>query len=257
MSKPSQPSPLGDFIRSHRERLQPEHAGLPAGSRRRAKGLRREEVAALCGISPTWLTWIEQGRTQSVSAATLTALASTLQLSRAETEYLFNLAGQKNPQPSSAAANPEAEQMLAAATAHISRPAYVLDALWQVPAWNTEAGELFAGWLDEPGSKNLLQFMFCHPLAAQLVDDWPTRARRMVAEFRADTSALQHEAATTLIASLREASTTFDELWRQQDVLGREGGERVFNHARLGRLSYQQLTLRLAHAPELKLVMLL
>ena len=86
MRSSSQPSPLGDFIRSHRERLQPEQAGLPAGSRRRAKGLRREEVAALCGISPTWLTWIEQGRTQSVSAATLAALASTLQLSRAETE---------------------------------------------------------------------------------------------------------------------------------------------------------------------------
>ena len=257
MTEQRSPSPLGDFIRSHRERLTPEQAGLPSGSRRRAKGLRREEVATLCGISPTWLTWIEQGRTQSVSATTLAALAAALQLTRAQTDYLFNLAGQKNPDEGLAAANPEAEQMLAQATSQIASPAYVLDAIWQIPAWNTQASELFCGWLDQDGEKNLLHFMFSHPLATQLVDDWPTRARRMVAEFRAETSTRQDDAANVLVSQLREQSRAFDELWRQQDVQGREGGERVFNHTIQGRLSYQQLTLRLANAPGLKLVMLI
>jgi len=252
-------SPLGDFIRSHRERVSPQQAGLPAGSRRRAKGLRREEVAALCGISPTWLTWIEQGRTQSVSAATLARLADALLLSRAERDYLFNLAGQKNPDDAHLASDPEAQQALALAVGKIADPAYVLDGLWFVPAWNAQAATLFRGWLDQPEPRhNLLHFMFLHPLAPQLVDDWPTRARRMVAEFRAEISARRDDGEVgALLDGLRRQSADFDSLWRQQDVQGREGGERAFNHAQLGRVSYQQLTLRLANAPGLKLVMLL
>ena len=252
------PSPLGEFIRSHRERITPQQAGLPTGNRRRAKGLRREEVAQLVGISPTWLTWIEQGRTQSVSAGTLSRLADVLLLSRAERDYLFDLAGLKDPQEATLAANPEAQQALALAVDHIASPAYVLDTLWNVPACNAAAASLFSGWLDDGGhSHNLLQFMFQHPLARTLVDDWPTRARRMVAEFRAEISHHHEDALTELLERLRQDSSEFDILWRQQDVQGREGGERVFNHATQGRLCFQQLTLRLAHAPGLKLVMLL
>ena len=252
------PGPLGEFIRSHRERITPQQAGLPAGNRRRAKGLRREEVAQLVGISPTWLTWIEQGRTQSVSAATLSRLAEVLMLSRAERDYLFDLAGLKDPQEASLAANPEAQQALALAVARIASPAYVLDTLWNVPACNTEAAELFHGWLDDGSDNhNLLQFMFQHPLARTLVDDWPTRARRIVAEFRAEISHHHDEAVAELLERLRQDSSEFDMLWRQQDVQSREGGERAFNHALRGQLCYQQLTLRLAHAPGLKLVMLL
>lgn len=252
------PSPLGEFIRSHRERITPQQAGLPTGNRRRAKGLRREEVAQLVGISPTWLTWIEQGRTQSVSAGTLSRLADVLLLSRAERDYLFDLASLKDPQEATLAANPEAQQALALAVGNIASPAYVLDTLWNVPACNAAAASLFSGWLDDGShSHNLLQFMFQHPLARTLVDDWPTRARRMVAEFRAEISHHHEDALTELLERLRQDSSEFDTLWRQQDVQGREGGERVFNHATQGRLCYQQLTLRLAHAPGLKLVMLL
>ncbi|WP_174875572.1 helix-turn-helix transcriptional regulator [Vogesella oryzae] len=252
------PGPLGEFIRSHRERISPQQAGLPAGNRRRAKGLRREEVAQLVGISPTWLTWIEQGRTQSVSAATLSRLADVLLLSRAERDYLFDLAGLKDPQEATLAANPEAQQALAQVVDKIATPAYVLDALWNVPACNREAATLFGGWLDDGSdSHNLLQFMFLHPLARTLVEDWPTRARRMVAEFRAEISSHHDDAVAELLGHLRQDSGEFDALWQQQDVQGREGGERAFNHATAGRLSYQQLTMRLAHAPGLKLVILL
>src|SRR6187399_2400456 len=66
---------LGGFLRAQRDRLRPGDFGLPAGQRRRAPGLRREEAAQLCGISPTWFTWIEQGRTTSVSVPTLAAIA--------------------------------------------------------------------------------------------------------------------------------------------------------------------------------------
>ena len=65
---------LADLLRSRRERLQPADVGLPAGSRRRTRGLRREEVAALAGISTTYYTFLEQGRDLRPSRQVLDAL---------------------------------------------------------------------------------------------------------------------------------------------------------------------------------------
>ena len=259
MSQSKTASPLGEFIRAHRERVSPQQAGLPAGARRRAKGLRREEVAALCGISPTWLTWIEQGRSQSVSAQTLSRLADALLLTHAERDYLFKLAGLKNPQDRPAERNPQAREAMSQAVDAITAPAYVLDEQWNALAWNALAAELFSGWLDQPLARhNLLDFMFLQAASRQLVEDWPVRARRMVAEFRADAGErLEESAIQQWVDTLRQGSVEFDTLWQQHDVQGREGGERAFNHPLRGRLVYQQLTLNLAAAPELKLIMLL
>ncbi|AUH50717.1 XRE family transcriptional regulator [Chromobacterium sp. ATCC 53434] len=252
-------TPLGAFLRAHRERLTPQQAGLPSGLRRRAKGLRREEVAQLAGISPTWLTWLEQGRSESVSAHTLTRLAAALQLSGAETDYLFDLAGLKNPQEKRADANPQAREILERMLPRMDMPAYVLDRHWQAVAWNLAAAELFCDWLGKPdASRNQLDFVFLMPEARTFIDNWPERARRIVAELRADLGQQLDDAATApMLERLRRLSPEFDRLWRQQDVLEREGGERGFRHPRLGPLQKQQITLRPANAPEFKLVMLL
>jgi len=259
MSQNKTTSPLGEFIRAHRERVSPQQAGLPAGARRRAKGLRREEVAALCGISPTWLTWIEQGRSQSVSAQTLSRLADALLLTHAERDYLFKLAGLKNPQERATERNPQAKEAMSKAVEAITTPAYVLDGQWNALAWNALAAELFSGWLDQPQERhNLLDFMFLQPASRQLVEDWPMRARRMVAEFRADAGErLEESTIQQWVDTLRQGSAEFDALWQQHDVQGREGGERAFHHPQRGRLLYQQLTLNLAASPDLKLIMLL
>ena len=117
---------LGDFIRAHRERLSPQAVGLPPGPRRRTPGLRREEVAQLCGVSPTWYTWIEQGRPVSASADALARIAVALQLSRAERAYLFELAAQRDPaEPDPAAA--DAPATLLETVQLVNAPAYVLD----------------------------------------------------------------------------------------------------------------------------------
>ena len=89
---------LSAFLRALRERQSPAEFGLAAESRRRTPGLRREEVAQLCGLSVTWYTWIEQGRDVSVSASTLARLARGLRLSRAERSYLFEVAGKRDPE---------------------------------------------------------------------------------------------------------------------------------------------------------------
>lgn len=268
MRAPSDPTEpikplLGEFVRSHRERLTPEQVGLPRGLRRRAVGLRREEVAALCGISPTWLTWIEQGRASSLSAATLARLAEALAMTPAERSYLFDLAALRDPEASSDAAGALAgdalQTLLKTAVDQVRSPAYVLDRAWDAIAWNRPAATLFEGWLGKGAvERNLLRYTFLDPSARRFIADWPERARRLVAEFRADRSAsLQEPATRTQVDSLRAESPDFDRLWRQQDVLEREGGERVFSHPQQGRLSYRQLTLRVANAPLLKLVMLL
>ena len=83
---------LAAFLRSRRERITPEDAGLPGGYRRRTAGLRREEVAQLSGVGVTWYTWLEQGRPIRASVQVLEAVARTLQLDAIERQHLFRLA---------------------------------------------------------------------------------------------------------------------------------------------------------------------
>ena len=97
-TQPQQRRRFGEFVRSHRSQLKPQDVGLAPGTRRRTPGLRREEAAQLCGVSATWLTWIEQGRDVSVSPAALGRIAGALRLSRAERRYLFDLAGKHDPE---------------------------------------------------------------------------------------------------------------------------------------------------------------
>ena len=88
---------LGDFLRTRRARLVPEDVGLPRGSRRRAPGLRRAEVAQLAGVSVDWYTWLEQGRPISVSTQVLESLVQALHLHADERAHLFFLAHQQPP----------------------------------------------------------------------------------------------------------------------------------------------------------------
>src|SRR5689334_7245157 len=88
---------LGTTLRAWRDRISPAAAGLPAGRSRRAKGLRREELAELAGISVDYLVRLEQGRFTSPSAQVAAALARALQLSAAERDHLYRLAGLSAP----------------------------------------------------------------------------------------------------------------------------------------------------------------
>ena len=164
---------LGDFIRAHRERTTPASVGLPGGGRRRTPGLRREELAQLCEVSPTWLTWLEQGRPVSASGKMLARLAEVLHLSAAERGYLFGLAERLDPQGEADGA--PADDALDAIVAAVGAPAYILDLRWDAVAWNGAAAGLFAGWLDGP-SPNLLRFMFQSAAARAPANRQSTRA---------------------------------------------------------------------------------
>jgi transcriptional regulator with XRE-family HTH domain len=248
---------LGDFVRALREKLKPADVGLPAGPRRRTPGLRREEVAQLCGLSVTWYTWLEQGREMTLSVAALARLARALRLGRAERAYLFELAGRRDPIPGEGEINLIPAATLASVEM-ITAPAYILDRTWTARSWNRQAERLFVGWLDAPAAdRNLLRFIFMEPAARSLISDYENRARRVVAEFRADVSAyLDDPAVRVLIADLKTQSQHFERFWDEHGVLGREGGERTFNHPRDGLVRYRQMTFILAGHPDFKLTML-
>jgi len=256
---------LGEFLRARRDRLRPGDFGLPDGKRRRAPGLRREEAASLCGISPTWYTWIEQGRTSAVSVETLGAIARGLRLSHAERAYLFQLASRTDPSPPRTQGS-DPHQLRALVEA-VRTPAYVLDRHWDAIAWNGPAAELFQDWLvplagraerpPQSGDRNLLRYVFLHPRARDFIIEWPQRARRLVAEYRADTAGWSEDPVRrSLVQELSWSSETFEAAWRVQSVLAREGGLRTFQHPLLGRCVYEQFTLRIAQWSELKLTVL-
>jgi transcriptional regulator with XRE-family HTH domain len=247
---------LGDFVRAHRERLVPAALGLPAGSRRRTAGLRREEAAQLCGLSTTWYTWIEQGRDVSVSPGALARLAVAFRLDRAERGYLFDLAGKRDPDPGGATVEPVPAAVLSCVES-IAAPAYILDRGWTARSWNRPAERLFVGWLDRPGERNLLRFIFLDPAARTLICDWEVRARRVAAEFRSASSThLEDPDLRALVAGLRRESPAFARFWVEHAVLGRGGGGRTFNHPTEGFLHFEQVTFDLAGRPDLKLTML-
>jgi hypothetical protein len=247
---------LGAFLRAHRERLKPASLGLPATSRRRTPGLRREEVAQLCAVSTTWYTWLEQGRPISCSAHVLARIAGALQLSAAEREYMFELAQLHDGSRAEGGAErvaPDLEEWVRRA----SLPTYVLDRQWNALAWNRPASLLFRSWLGQGGERNLLRFIFLDPAAREMIVDWNNRARRVVAEFRADAGRHLLEPPTLrLVEGLKQGSRVFAKWWSEQDVRRREGGSRSFRTPRGAILSFTQVALTLCAHSDLKVVTL-
>jgi hypothetical protein len=139
----------------------------------------------------------------------------------------------------------------------VHAPAYVLDRQWNALAWNPPAADLFVGWLDGTHDRNLLRFTFLSDVGRALIVDWETRARRLAAEFRADSIRHLNDAPTRgLIDTLTGTSDAFARFWASQDVGEREGGRREFNHPLEGYVVYDQITFKPAHREDLKLVVL-
>lgn len=243
---------LGEFIRAHRERARPGGSG----GRRRTPGMRREELAAQAGISATWCAWIEQGRAVQASPEALGRLALALSLTPAERAYLFELAGRLDPElpPDTAT---DAPASLVAVMGAIAHPAYGLDRVWTACCWNAAAARLFCGWLDGEHQRNLLRFVFLAEAARALIPDWEDRARRLLAEFRADYGHLFRDGRVErFVGALRRESALFARAWDEQDVQHRAGGARRFDHPEDGALCFEQHSFIAAERPDYKLVVL-
>ncbi|GAB3912028.1 helix-turn-helix transcriptional regulator [Kibdelosporangium lantanae] len=228
---------LAEFLRTRRGRIGPADVGLPAGpGARRTPGLRREELAALSGVSVDYYTRIEQGRETAPSDAVLDALARALRLTQDEHTHLLAVADQVAgrtsrrrtavPRP----VRPGLELLLGSVR---PSPAYVLDQVNDVLAANPEGWALLpdlAGW------GNVIRYTFLHPAARTLFADWDRVARNSVAQLRtAEPTAVARVA--DLVAELSAASDDFAELWRRYDVRAKRGGETAFQHPLIGSLT--------------------
>jgi len=173
---------LADFIRHCRERTSPELLGLPPVRRRRTRGLRREEVAALAGVGLTWYTWFEQGRDIAVSDDFLHRLARGLRLDRAEREHLFALAGRNTSME--AAESVELPQSLVRMINALGQATYIMDKSWDILAYNEAASILFEDFkLPRP---NMLRIVFFSDHYRQKIQDWQFAARLVLLKARHD-----------------------------------------------------------------------
>ena len=249
------PRALGELLRSRRMRLVPGDVGLPAGSRRRTPGLRREEVAQLANLSTTYYTFLEQGRQVRPSPQVVDALAAALQLSPAERGYLEVLA--YGP-ARSGAGRPAPERVDPSVVDLVRRldpyPTYVKGRRWDVLAANDAARELFADWLARP-DRNLVSWMFASDRAREVYLEWEPEAKAMLARFRlAAARHPQDPDFQALIARLHQQSELVRQWWPGHDVMPVGSGSKKLFHPRLGPGDYSHVVLQVADSPDQTLV---
>src|SRR5271170_775930 len=163
---------LGGYLKDRRTKLDPAAFGLPA-QRRRTPGLRREEVAQRANISPTWYTWLEQGRGGAPSAAVLDRIAYALMLTDVEREHLFLLGLGRPPEAryrNNDGATPRLQRVLDALD---PSPALIRNAKYDVLAWNRAATVMLMDYGSlPPEERNVLRCIFLDPRARAVQYDW-------------------------------------------------------------------------------------
>ena len=253
---------LGEFLRSRRERTDPAAVGFPVSDRRRTPGLRREELAASAGVAVSWLTKLEQGRAQSVSADVLDSLAGALSLDDAEREHLFALAGLRAGPARTGGAAPDLVEVTPAVRRLLDDldpdPAYLLDEAWDLVAWNRAEAALFPG-LDAAaavagGRPNLLELTFTNADLAALMADHDAELVRLVAQLRVHRTDWPGPRLDARIDRLQAGSPRFAELWTARDVAPFETTRRVFDHPTAGRLELDHHRLAVLDQPGAQLV---
>jgi len=231
---------LGRYLRERRMKLDPAAFGLPV-KRRRTPGLRREEVAQRAYISPTWYTWLEQGRGGAPSSDVLDRIAGALMLTDVEREHLF-LLGLGRP--------PEVRYQKSEVTPRLQRvldaldpcPAIIRTAIWDVVAWNRAATAMLMDYGSLPPDKrNILRFIFLDKRARGAQYDWENVARFVLGSFRADTARAGAAAEVEpLVEELCRLSPEFAAMWRDNNVAGAHGDAvKHIRHPVLGSLAFE------------------
>ncbi|MEZ0110104.1 transcriptional regulator with XRE-family HTH domain [Catenulispora sp. EB89] len=247
---------LAAFLRTRRERLDPQDFGLPARRQaRRTPGLRREEVAELAGISVDYIVRLEQARGLRPSADVVEALASALRLGPEERAYLFGLTQQRPRDPDKLATT--AEPSLARLVADLAPlPAMVMNHRYDILAWNSEmAGLLLDFDALPPSQRNAMWLCLMHPRTREFYVDREHVVREGVAHLRTAWAAHpEDEALTDLIAEFITGDEEFARLWNEGDVRLNGRGRKVIRHPEVGPLTVDFETLTPLQDPEQLLV---
>ncbi|MEV8540386.1 helix-turn-helix transcriptional regulator [Streptomyces sp. NPDC051572] len=246
---------LGQFLRSRRERVSPADVGLAGAGRRRVPGLRRDEVAALAGVSPGYYSRLEQGRELSPSARVLEAMARVLRLAEEDRLELFRLArpaGRRTRSPSRVErVRPHLRQLIESWT---RTPAFVIGHAQDLLATNTLADALYRDFTQHD---NVLRMLFLDP-AAKTFYRSPERAKhRAVAD-------LQQSAASTpedprilhLVGELSVRSPEFRSLWAREYTRVPPYEVKRMRHSVVGDLELRHEALAIRSAPGQQLIIL-
>ncbi|MBO7746386.1 helix-turn-helix domain-containing protein [Paenibacillus sp. MWE-103] len=257
MNQPTRLKALSSFLTAQRAKLSPEEAGLTPGTRRRTPGLRREEVAQLAGVSPTWYTWLEQGRDIKVSASVLEAVASALRLNTDERKYLFALALES---PAAGAAALRAE------TARIGPPLRrILDELQACPTivsdrhchivgWNEAASHVFMDFERIPEARrNMIALLFERKEFRRLAGNWEHFISGYLAIFRAYYGQyVDDDWYDTFLRDMTETYPDFQPLWEQSRVSAAPEVLVEFRHAKAGKMLFHLTSLQLQGDTDLR-----
>ncbi|MGW0809132.1 helix-turn-helix transcriptional regulator [Nonomuraea sp. NPDC002799] len=228
---------LADFLRRRREELRPEDVGLPTGARRRAPGLRREEVAVLAVMSTDYYTRLEQQRGPQPSVQMLASLARALRLSTGERDYLFQIAGRNAPSSVSATTH-VAPALLRVLDRLEDTPALILSSLGETLVQNRMAAALFGDKSGYTGlARSEIYRWFTDP-AERLrypEDDRDRQSRAQVANLRTAYGSMgPRSRAGELVRALRQASAEFGRLWERHEVAKRFEDHKTLIHPELG-----------------------
>jgi transcriptional regulator with XRE-family HTH domain len=230
---------LADFLKRRRDALQPDDVGLHAGARRRTRGLRREEVAALAHMSTDFYARLEQRRGSRPSEQTIAALARALRLTPDERDHLFALAG--HTAPSRAFRTDHASPGLLRVLANLDTPAQIVSDLGVTLIQNPLAEALVGVQTHHTGLRRSLIYRWFTDPEQRLIHpeaDHQLHSRTHVASLRAvHGRAAEDPEARELVEHLLHDSAEFAALWERHEVAGRSGWLKRFLHPIIGSLT--------------------
>jgi MmyB-like transcription regulator ligand binding domain/Helix-turn-helix domain len=251
---------IREFLSTRRARITPEQAGLPAyGGNRRVKGLRREEVAMLAGVSVDYYVRMERGALGGASESVLDAVADALRLDEAERTHLFALAresgtrGRRRSRTAPTTVRPGVQQMLDAMT---DAPAWVRNGRHDIVAMNQLARALYSPVLAEPRRPaNTTRFVYLNPQAArEFFVDYDRIAHDAAAMLRLEAGHNPHDKALIeLVGELSTRSELFRRRWAQHDVKFHRSGQKRLRHPVVGQLDLDFEGMEIASSPGLHL----
>jgi transcriptional regulator with XRE-family HTH domain len=238
---------LGAFLRSRRERVQPDDVGVRHSRRRRTPGLRREEVAQLAGVGVTWYTWLEQGRNINPSAQVLEAISRTLQFDSHEHSHLFTLAGI----PTAATTNAVSQclDLCPSALDLVEQlepfPASIVNDRLDLLAYNRVYGSFHDDFDAIPvEDRNHLWLAFTDARWRKVIVDWDDSVATMVAEYRSAMARhLDEPAWQSLVDRLHRVSPEFTEVWDRHDVQAVQSRTKRALHPTAGLLTLEYTNL--------------
>lgn len=248
---------LSDFLKGCRARLQPADLGLPEPGRRRTEGLRREDVAAISGVSVSWYTWLEQGRAVHISDGVLERICRALKLSDAERTYLYSLVQHRLPPLLSGSSKIEVTPAMTRMLHALDIPALIMTARWDVVDWNRLVVAIFRDYATIPAhTRNLLRILFTDPLYQSDTVEATRMAKHVVAKFRLDYGQAGDDPAfSELVAQLEAESPIFGQAWHAPDILVSSEGINRRLHSKYGELVFEHTSYVPEGSPQLRLLL--